>query len=317
MEYRIDKSPVHGDQHLQKIPVILDTDIGVDVDDVWALAMMLKCPELDVKLIVTDTGDTTYGARIIARLLEVANRTDIPIGIGIPLQNTPQPHTPWIEGYDLDQFPGAVFEDGVGAIVDTIMDSAELISLICIGPVPNIAAALQRQPAITKNSRFIGMHGSIRKGYMGAAQPAAEYNVAQFPRAARKVFSTPWDITITPLDTCGLVMLKDEKFRMVRDCSDTLTQAVIENHRLWMLDFGAQLYAGMDPEIQSTVLFDTVAIYLAFSEDLLEMETLNIKVDDKGNTVIDKSGQPIRCAIGWKDLSAFENMLVETLVSGV
>jgi len=300
---------------LQKIPVILDTDIGVDVDDVWALAMMLKCPELDVKLIVTDTGDTTYAAKIVARLLQVANRTDIPIGVGIPLQNTPQPHAQWIEGYDLDQFPGTILEDGVGAIIDTIMDSVQPVSLISIGPVPNIASALQREPGITGNSRFIGMHGSIRKGYSGAAQPAAEYNVAQFPKAARKVFSTPWDITITPLDTCGLVMLKEDGFRKVRDCSHVLTQAVIENHRLWTQGFGGQLYKGLDPEAQSTVLFDTVAVYLAFAEDLLEMETLNISIDDKGYTVIAESGQPIRCATGWKDLGAFEDLLVERLIS--
>jgi inosine-uridine nucleoside N-ribohydrolase len=300
---------------LQKIPVILDTDIGVDVDDIWALVMLLKCPELDVKLIVTDTGDTTYGAKIVARLLEVANRTDIPVGVGIPLQNTPQPHAAWIDGYDLDNFPGTILEDGVGAIIDTIKASVKRVSLISIGPVPNIAAALQRQPAITKNSRFIGMHGSIYKGYMGAVKPAAEYNVAQFPKAAQKVFSTPWDITITPLDTCGLVRLKGDKFRLVRDCSDVLAQAIIENHRLWMQGFGSQLYKGLDPEIQSTVLFDTVAVYLAIAEDLLEMETLNISVDNKGYTVIDKSGQSIRCATGWKNLDAFEDLLVDRLIS--
>ena len=300
---------------MQKIPVILDTDIGVDVDDIWALVMMLKCPELDVKLIVTDTGDTTYAAKIVARLLEVGNRTDIPIGVGIPLQNTPQPHASWIEGYDLEQFPGTILEDGVGAIIDTIMDSSDPVSLISIGPVPNIAAALQSEPAITKKSRFIGMHGSIYRGYMGAAQPAAEYNVAQFPKAARKVFTTPWDITITPLDTCGLIMLKDDKFRKVRDCSDELTQSVIENHRLWAQGFGGKLYKGLDPEIQSTVLFDTVAVYLAFAEDLLDLETLNISIDEKGHTVIDESGQSIRCATGWKNLGAFEDMLVERLIS--
>ena len=66
-------------------PVILDTDIGFDVDDVWALAFLLRCPELDIKLITTDTGDTHYSAKIVAKLLQIAGRTDIPIGIGIPL----------------------------------------------------------------------------------------------------------------------------------------------------------------------------------------------------------------------------------------
>jgi len=66
-----------------RIPVILDTDIGTDIDDTWALALLLRCPELDVRLVVSDTGNTEYRAAIIARLLEVAGRTDIPVGIGI------------------------------------------------------------------------------------------------------------------------------------------------------------------------------------------------------------------------------------------
>jgi len=70
---------------MKKIPVILDTDIGFDIDDLWALVMILKSPELDIKLITTDTGDTYYRAKLVAKTLEIANRTDIPIGVGIPL----------------------------------------------------------------------------------------------------------------------------------------------------------------------------------------------------------------------------------------
>lgn len=67
----------------KRIPVILDTDIGGDIDDTWALAMLLNSPELDLKLVVTDTGNTTYRAKVAAKLLEVAGRTDVPIGIGL------------------------------------------------------------------------------------------------------------------------------------------------------------------------------------------------------------------------------------------
>ena len=65
------------------IPVMLDTDIGTDMDDTWALAFMLRSPELDVKLITTASDDTTVRAKIVAKLLTIAARTDIPIGIGI------------------------------------------------------------------------------------------------------------------------------------------------------------------------------------------------------------------------------------------
>ncbi len=298
------------------IPVILDTDIGFDVDDVWALAMLLRCPELDLRLVVTETGDTLYSARIVARLLEIAGRSEIPIGIGIPLQATPQTHARWVAGYDIEAYPGPIVSDGVGAIVDTILQSAEPVTVIGIGPLPNIAAALQREPAITQNSRFVGMHGSIRRGYLGSPKPSSEYNVAQFPKSAQTVFGTPWDITITPLDTCGIVSLSGEKFAAVRDCPDPLTNAVLENHRLWLSDIDWEHLKDLDPEQQSSTLYDTVAVYLAFSEELVEMETLNLRVNDRGQTRIQEDGQPIRCATAWNNLSAFEDLLVERLTSG-
>jgi inosine-uridine nucleoside N-ribohydrolase len=63
---------MNNNDAVEKIPVILDTDIGSDIDDVWALVMLLNSPELDVKLILTANGDTVYRARIVAKLLEAA-----------------------------------------------------------------------------------------------------------------------------------------------------------------------------------------------------------------------------------------------------
>ena len=67
----------------KKIPVILDTDIGFDIDDTWALGLLLKCPELDVKLITTSSDNTPIKAKLVAKFLEIVGRTDIPIGIGL------------------------------------------------------------------------------------------------------------------------------------------------------------------------------------------------------------------------------------------
>jgi len=295
----------------KRIPVILDTDIGSDIDDTWALVMMLKSPELDLKLVVTDTGDTTYRARIVARLLEIAGRTDIPIGIGIARPEAPSSQAPWVEGYELSSYPGTVYEDGVEAIVETIMGSPEPITLVCIGPVPNIKAALEREPRIAERARFVGMHGSIRRGYDGSPQPVAEYNVARDPEACRVVFAAPWDVTITPLDTCGIVRLMGEKYQAVRDCEDPLIQALIENYRIWARN--SEWAKEFDLDKESSVLFDTVAVYLAFSEELLVMEELGIRVTDDGRTLIDENAKRIRCATEWKDLAAFEDFLVHRL----
>ena len=58
------------------IPTILDTDIGHDVDDVWALAFLLRCPELEVKLITTSTGDTVYRAKLVAKMAEANDKKE-------------------------------------------------------------------------------------------------------------------------------------------------------------------------------------------------------------------------------------------------
>lgn len=287
----------------QKIPVILDTDIGGDIDDTWALAMMLKSPELDIKLIVTDTGNTTYRAKIVAKMLEIAKRTDIPIGIGIHLSNDTGGQEPWVKDYNLSSYPGKIYEDGVGALIETIMNSSETITLICIGPVPNISSALEREPRIAQKARFVGMHGSIRKGYDGSDNVSAEYNVVAYPKDCQKVFTAPWDMTITPLDTCGLVRLRGEKYKKVCESNDPIVKAVIENYKIW---------AKGTPD-ESSVLFDTVAIYLAFSEELLVMEELGIRVTDDGYTVIDDNAKKVNCATYWKDLSAYEDFLVSRL----
>lgn len=291
-------------------PVILDTDIGGDIDDTWALALLLKSPELDLKLVVTDTGNTTYRAKVAAKMLEIGGRADVPVGIGIHQGDDTGPQAPWIEGYDLSRYPGPVHEDGVGALIDGIMGSPEPVTLLCIGPLPNIAAALEREPGIAQRARFVGMHGSVRLGYGGSAEVAAEYNVHADPQACRAAFAAPWDATITPLDTCGLVTLQGKKYRAVRDCTNLLTQALIENYRIWAQRVA---WTQVDAEMQSSVLFDTVAVYLAFSEEMLVMEQLPIRVADDGCTVIEEGSKLINCATSWKDLDAFEDWLVRRL----
>jgi len=299
-----------GNKQFKKIPVILDTDIGDDIDDTWALAMMLKSPELDVRLVVSDQGNTLYRARIIAKMLEVAQRTDIPVGIGINQGGRGagnEPQEPWVTGYDLKNYPGTVHEDGVKAIIDTIMRLPETFTLICIGPVPNIAEALRREPRIASKCRFVGMFGSIRRS-QHEGKVIAECNVVSDAKACQKVFTAPWrEMVITPLDTCGFIRLKGQKYRCVCSSSDPLTQAVIANYRIWLKG---------KPDEQSSVLFDTVAIYLAFAEDLLVMENLGIRVTDDGFTIQDPKARTIRCATEWKDMGAFEDLLVQRLAGG-
>jgi inosine-uridine nucleoside N-ribohydrolase len=308
----------------EKLPVIFDTDICDDIDDTWALAVLVQSPELDIKLITTAVGNTESKAKTVAKFLQTVGRTDIPIGIGVQQHKGSHRQDAWAKDYDLGSYPGKIYKDGVQALIDTIMKSRQPIKLIATGPLPNIAAALQREPKIAEKAEFVGMHGSVRRGYEGRAEPSAEYNVVRFVKEAQKVFTAPWDMTITPLDTCGIVHLTGQKYQKVLKRDSILTRALMENYRAWYRQGVADENKGLsEAEIDkrtdekvnnsSTTLFDTVAIYLAISTDLAVMEKLGVRVTDDGFTRIDDKAKIINCATEWKDLGAFEDFLVNRL----
>ncbi len=295
-------------------PVILDTDIGDDIDDTWALALLLQSPELDLKLVVGDYGKAQSRAKLLAKFLERAGRSDVPVGVGLDVAPKGDGRQAgWVKDYDLKLYPGKICADGVQALVDTILKSPQPVTLICIGPVPNIAAALKREPRIAQHARFVGMDGSVRLGYGGAKQPCAEWNVKADPKALQAVFAAPWDITITPLDTCGLVQLTGEKYRHIRDHPARRAVDLIPNYRLWLAADSSSSASTADDH--SSTLFDTVAVYLAQRQDLCVMEKLRLRVTNDGITVIDPNAREVNVATKWNDLGAYEDFLVDRLAS--
>ena len=296
------------------IPVILDTDIGGVIDDTWALVLLLKSPELDLRLVTTAYGDTVYRAKIVARLLEIAGRTDVPIGVGVRQDEQEGGQAEWVYGYDLARYPGRVVPDGVQALIDTAMAAERPMTLIAIGPGANVKAALEREPRIAGRLRLVGLYGSLRMGYDGEPQPTAEWNVHADPLAARALLDAPWaEALIAPLDTAGLPKLDGENYARVRRSEDPLLRALVENFRLWCR---RQVSCARDPAFvtsKTTTLHDTVAVYLAFARNLVRTEELGVRVTDEGRTVLDETARPLRWATEWRRLDAFESFLAARL----
>lgn len=301
-----------------RTPLILITDIGTDIDDSWALALALRSPELDLKLVLTDPADTPYRAKVAAKFLEAAGRSDIPVGIGDnngPRGDDTKTLVPWIAGYDIGKYPGKVYQDGIGALIDVVEKSQQTVTIVAIGPVPSLALALKRAPGIAAKCRFVGMYGSFDVGY-GDGPPSPETNVRVDPAGLRTVLSAPWqDILLTPLDTCGSVSLTGERYHAIWSATgDTTLRALIESYctfasrQTWM---NCDFYA-----VRSTTLFDCVAVYLAYSEDLVETETIRFDISDDGYTRRAAAGVfKARVAIHWKNRDGFEAQLAGRLLS--
>lgn len=298
----------------KKIPVVFDTDIGSDVDDTWALHYLLNCPELDVKLITVEEKQSVDRARIVAKFLELAGRTDIPIGIGPKRDGQTNQHA-WVEDYDLDKYPGTIHDNASQAIVDTINAAKEPITLVAVGPVPVVAEALRKDPFITGKTRFVGMHGSIYRGYGNSETPVAEYNVRAAPEALRTVFEGDWECSITPLDTCDLFQLKGDRYKQFVACDKPCASAVMDNYGAWLPKADWMKDKSMI-ENRSSTLFDVVAVSMAFSEQWMQMEDLPLHVTDEGKTVVtDNDGRPVRCAIRWRDYETYCDHVLERLLA--
>ena len=298
------------------IPVILDTDIGGDIDDTWALSMLLGSPELDLRLVVTEHGDTEYRAALAAKFLEVAGHAHVPIGIGVSdlSYSTDKNQAPWLGGYSLSDYHGAVYQDGVQAMIDLILTSEEPVTIIAIGVVTNLAKALEIEPRIAEKCRFVGMHGSVYKGYGDSDEISAEANVVNDVPSFRKVIAAPWiDRLITPLDTCGVVVFEGTRYQEVFHSSLPRMQAVIENYQVWS---SLVKWVQVDYfQAKTSTLFDCVAVYLAYDESFCEIQEVRLRTDDKGFNHIDPNGAPVRAAIAWKDPDGFYDHLVERLLS--
>ena len=296
------------------IPLILDTDIGDDVDDTWALLMLLRMRQFDLQLAVGDFGNAVYRARLLAKLLSLAGRGDVPIGIGLEPEDKPGNQSAWLGNYTLNEYAGEVHSDGVQAIIDTIHASPEPVTLLCLGPVPNIAEALRRDPTIAGNARIVGMYGSIHVGYDGDPAPVSEWNVRVDPASLQAVFAAPWECTITPLDTCGVVRLEGENYQRIHASADPWMSALVENYKAWLPN-APYMDPATDPTRVSSTLFDTVAVHMAADLSLFEMQTLPLRVTDDGFTVIDyELGRPVHCAMNWKDLPGFKRLLTDVLL---
>ena len=106
------------------------------------------------------------------------SQSGCPPQIDLPEGYPFRPQAKFADEVALDRYRGGVQSDGVAALIECIMRSPEPITVITIGPVTDLAAALAIEPAIATKARLIGMLGSVRHGAMDTPGPVPEYNVA-------------------------------------------------------------------------------------------------------------------------------------------
>jgi len=260
----------------QQQKVIIDTDIGDDIDDVLAVGLALSSPELKILGISSAWGDTELRSRMLDRLLCETGRGDIQVATGVKTTtNNALTQEVWAKAGEVHTHGNAV-----DFLLDQIQKNPGEITLIAIGPLTNIGAAIDRDPTTFKKlKRVVLMGGSIRRGYdeffgLRDARPAeAEYNIAMDPVAAQKLVKSGVPIYMMPLDSTQL-KFDEVKRAMLSTVSTPLTDSLQVLIAEWQ--------HGTHQIIPT--MFDAVAAAYAVQPEVCPMTPLHIAVDDKGFT---------------------------------
>jgi purine nucleosidase len=258
----------HSERAEPKQLVIIDTDIGDDIDDAFALGLALQSPEVRILGITTAFGDTKLRARLAVRMLDAVGRQDVPVIAGV--ETAPRAkftQAEYAEGGNAKQVQPGTAPD---FILDQIRKHPGEITLIAIGPQTNLGAAIDKDPAtFRKLKRIVMMGGSVYKGYKGGA-PEPEWNILCDIPAAQKVFTSGVPLYVMPLDST-ILKLEVPDVKKLFDYASPLTKQIEELYREW----GQTI----------PTLFDPMAVGYAANPVLCPTTALHLAVDDKGLTV--------------------------------
>ncbi len=253
-----------------KTPILLDTDIGTDVDDAFALALILHSPELELLGVTTVSGDTQARARLAAKMLWEAGRPNVPVAAGEPGPSQPMDQTRWADGFT---GPPLTSEKAVDLMKREIERRPGEITLVAIGELTNVAALLKSDPSIGKKiKRLVLMGGAIAHSYGKDLQPVAEWNIKSNPAAAQAVFASGIPILMAPLDVTAMLQLDAAARHGIFTRLTPTTNALTLLYHLW--------------NQETPTLFDPMAVALIIDPSLCELKELAIEVDAQGFTLV-------------------------------
>lgn len=282
----------------ERAKYILDVDTGID--DSAAIAYAVGSPEVDLLAVTTVAGnvDITQTTQNTQRVLAWLGADHVPVHRGASRPLT-RPHvdaafvhgTNGLGGANLPATSATVGADrGPAAIVRLAAKHPGEITLVCVGPLTNLAIALNVEPTLTSTiKRLVIMGGAFFN--RGNITPHAEFNVYVDPEAADQVFSAPFaDVTVIGLDASHQTALTRSEWQAAGTNPAPAAQLL---HQVYDRSF-------TERGLSDCYLHDPLAFAIAVDSSLAEYETGSISVvlegEERGRTVLTAGSAGARVA---------------------
>ena len=246
--------------------VIIDTDIGDDIDDAFALALALKSPELEVEAVTTVYGDVYKRGLLASRLVNALGKDDIPVALGCskPLLNPAPSREPiYFRALEKTCFKTSISRLHAVTLMEKLIDEGAS-TIITLGPLTNVALLLLKRPDLASKLRLVMMGGAW-------SLKTAEYNFKCDPEAVHLVLESRAEKTIVGLDVTLKCLMSDEMLEELRRGS-------CEYHRV----LTRYLEEWIKVSRHNPILHDPLAVAAVFKPDLIEWEFMDLKIELQG-----------------------------------
>ncbi|GBR56812.1 nucleoside hydrolase [Gluconobacter sphaericus] len=287
--------------------VIIDTDVGTDIDDAFALALAAASPDLKIDLIMASSGDTDARAKLARRFLDMAGRTDIPVTRGpSTLHAEALSQKSWAQGQENyhKYFPDAVEK----ALQLLRTQPNHTITLIGLAPPSTIAAMISRDSIAFRRLRAIVlMAGSIHHGYgkiagTNSSTPSLETNASLDPSALRAILTSGVPIQLMPLDATEVALSKfaaEQIFHAHTPVTDSLQELT-------------QQWAAKSAYGPIPTLFDVVPVAYLIQPNICTLVPMHLSVSERGDTVQSSGPENVSACLSVNS-KAVVNLLVQRI----
>lgn len=312
----------------QPVPLILDTDIGSDVDDAYALVLAARSPQLDLRAVTTVYGNVALRSAIARKLLLLMGKGHVPVASGAekPFDGHEIKMSGW-EGKGLllekETVKGVSPLAASDLIIHLLSQSKDKMVVASVGGLSNVALVLQKQPLLkAKIERLVIMGGSVRPFILqGKRIPEhLETNLHHDVDAAALVLHSGIPITLVPAEVTFQAKLFLRDFKQIQKASTPLARAMAymtedfgKRLKMFMKTFGVDTFY----EDMATLLHDPLAVYALVDPSLAKIERVKIRVETEAGkirTVEDAHGDVMVDLVTTADFPRFSQLITRLVL---
>lgn len=266
---------------MQKVKLLIDTDMGADVDDSLTLYAAVEYPEIELIGVTTVFGNVVERGRLAKKLFALAG-VSVPVYCGsvntIEKQKDGNAKTMFFEE-DLLNPAYEPKQGGVDFILDSVQKYGEELTILAIGPLTNIALAIQKAPEIMAKVRKIMLMGGT------FFAPTPEWNIFCDPRAAETVFASGLNVYCVGTDVTWKTRLPFalQEEVLSKAGEDGVKGYVAKHAKIWM-----------DARKFGITLHDPLALYAIIRPEWIHFKKQRIAVECTGTAAY---GMTVNCSL--------------------